>query len=177
MPAWTDRILYRGNSIRLLEYTRGELLQSDHRPVRGVFSCAIKQLDHEKMAALRKQLYDRDHNFEESSMSNNTSDLLGVKIMSISDEIPLASPSKSANNSLAPSSDEYAWWNRKDIYNLKEFDNISGTNPFFDFSLVDANKMASTNSENPIPGNIARKAPPIPPRNGGTKFSPINLMD
>ncbi|KAI8995963.1 SacI homology domain-containing protein, partial [Gaertneriomyces semiglobifer] len=32
IPAWTDRILYKGRSIDLKEYQRAELLMSDHRP-------------------------------------------------------------------------------------------------------------------------------------------------
>ncbi|RIB17656.1 Endonuclease/exonuclease/phosphatase [Gigaspora rosea] len=31
-PAWTDRILYRGNKIRQIGYSRAELRVSDHRP-------------------------------------------------------------------------------------------------------------------------------------------------
>ncbi|KAI8894882.1 SacI homology domain-containing protein [Globomyces pollinis-pini] len=32
VPSWTDRVLYKGDGIRLLEYNRGEQLMSDHRP-------------------------------------------------------------------------------------------------------------------------------------------------
>jgi synaptojanin len=32
IPAWTDRVLFSGNAIELLEYNRGEQLMSDHRP-------------------------------------------------------------------------------------------------------------------------------------------------
>lgn len=31
-PAWTDRILYKGDGIQLLEYGREELTMSDHKP-------------------------------------------------------------------------------------------------------------------------------------------------
>ena len=31
-PAWTDRILFKGADINLLEYGRGEQMMSDHRP-------------------------------------------------------------------------------------------------------------------------------------------------
>jgi hypothetical protein len=32
IPSWTDRILFCGNNLQLLEYARAELLISDHRP-------------------------------------------------------------------------------------------------------------------------------------------------
>jgi hypothetical protein len=32
VPAWTDRILFSGKNIELLDYNRGEQLMSDHRP-------------------------------------------------------------------------------------------------------------------------------------------------
>lgn len=36
IPAWTDRILYRGNNLDLEKYSRAELKSSDHRPVYAV---------------------------------------------------------------------------------------------------------------------------------------------
>jgi hypothetical protein len=32
VPAWTDRILFRGDGIKILLYARGEQQMSDHRP-------------------------------------------------------------------------------------------------------------------------------------------------
>ena len=32
IPGWTDRILYKGNHLKLLQYARAELYTSDHRP-------------------------------------------------------------------------------------------------------------------------------------------------
>lgn len=51
-PAYTDRILYKG-AMNVLEYARGELMMSDHRPgiwkliliiVRGIFEVNIKTI-------------------------------------------------------------------------------------------------------------------------------------
>jgi hypothetical protein len=41
-PSWTDRILFKGKHICLLEYSRGEQLMSDHRP--GVQLCYLWDL-------------------------------------------------------------------------------------------------------------------------------------
>ena len=48
VPAWTDRVLFRGTNIELLEYSRGEQLMSDHRPgicmlilVRAYFNVSV----------------------------------------------------------------------------------------------------------------------------------------
>lgn len=56
-PSWTDRILYKGERIALVEYTRGEQLLSDHRPVRGIFQVFTKVIDHAERDRLQKSLY------------------------------------------------------------------------------------------------------------------------
>ncbi|KAI8057833.1 SacI homology domain-containing protein [Syncephalis plumigaleata] len=45
IPAWTDRILYRGKRIKQLEYSRANLRISDHRPVRAIFSVEVSGID------------------------------------------------------------------------------------------------------------------------------------
>ncbi|KAI8608948.1 Endonuclease/exonuclease/phosphatase [Chytriomyces sp. MP71] len=41
-PSWTDRVLYRGKNLQLLEYTNVDsLLKSDHRPVRAIFQAQV----------------------------------------------------------------------------------------------------------------------------------------
>jgi phosphatidylinositol-bisphosphatase len=54
-PAWCDRILYRGNGIRTRSYRRHEIFASDHRPVSGLFTVPIQQIDRER----RQAVYDR----------------------------------------------------------------------------------------------------------------------
>ncbi|KAG8769922.1 inositol polyphosphate 5-phosphatase, partial [Serendipita sp. 398] len=56
IPAWTDRILYRGNSLDLEKYFRAELKGSDHRPVYALFRAEVQIVDHAKRKALQKKL-------------------------------------------------------------------------------------------------------------------------
>lgn len=45
IPAWTDRILFKGSALRLQEYNRAELRTSDHRPVYASFDATIREVD------------------------------------------------------------------------------------------------------------------------------------
>ncbi|ORX91661.1 DNase I-like protein [Basidiobolus meristosporus CBS 931.73] len=44
IPAWCDRILYRGERIQQHSYDRHELTNSDHRPISAVFTATIKRV-------------------------------------------------------------------------------------------------------------------------------------
>lgn len=46
-PAWTDRVLFKGSDIRILEYGRGNQVMSDHRPVKAMFKVPIALFDQE----------------------------------------------------------------------------------------------------------------------------------
>jgi endonuclease/exonuclease/phosphatase family metal-dependent hydrolase len=59
IPAWTDRILRKGNNLRQTAYDSAPLRFSDHRPVYATFECEIKIIQEEKKAMLSKELYDK----------------------------------------------------------------------------------------------------------------------
>jgi synaptojanin len=42
IPAWTDRIMFKGSGIRQLVYSRAELLSSDHKPVKASFEIEVR---------------------------------------------------------------------------------------------------------------------------------------
>ncbi|CUA69373.1 hypothetical protein RSOLAG22IIIB_03896 [Rhizoctonia solani] len=56
IPAWTDRVLYRGIGLDLAVYNRAELKQSDHRPIYAVFHATARVIDITKKNALQEQL-------------------------------------------------------------------------------------------------------------------------
>ncbi|KAL5636707.1 hypothetical protein ACGC1H_000616 [Rhizoctonia solani] len=56
IPAWTDRVLYRGTGLDLAVYNRAELKQSDHRPIYAIFHATVRVIDTAKKDALQTQL-------------------------------------------------------------------------------------------------------------------------
>ncbi|KAI9474803.1 SacI homology domain-containing protein [Zychaea mexicana] len=59
VPGWTDRILYKGKHLELVQYARAELYTSDHRPVFALFEADIVMMDHDAKARLQKELYQK----------------------------------------------------------------------------------------------------------------------
>ncbi|OBZ76240.1 Inositol-1,4,5-trisphosphate 5-phosphatase 1 [Grifola frondosa] len=96
IPAWTDRILFKGSQLDLSVYSRAELKCSDHRPVFALFRTEVRIVDHAKRAALSRLLL-------ESVTSTAPGEKLDEKLASLtfSAESPDLPP---------PSSDDFAWW-------------------------------------------------------------------
>lgn len=63
VPAWCDRILYRGSrdKVRQTEYRRHELRVSDHRPVSGRFVMRVKTIRPDKRLEVRRRC---EHEFQ-----------------------------------------------------------------------------------------------------------------
>lgn len=57
IPGWTDRILFKGQQLKQLQYSRAQLYTSDHRPVLALFEANIVTLDHEAKSKLQNELY------------------------------------------------------------------------------------------------------------------------
>jgi hypothetical protein len=94
IPAWTDRILFRGDQLDLNSYSRAEIRSSDHRPVYALFRASVRIVDIAKRTALSQQL-----------LRNVTSTAPGEKL-----EEKLAALVFNSNELPPPSSDESAWW-------------------------------------------------------------------
>ena len=57
VPSWTDRVLYRGERIKLLHYNCcAHLKTSDHRPVLALLNVPIDCVDHMAEAAVREEI-------------------------------------------------------------------------------------------------------------------------
>jgi hypothetical protein len=55
IPAWTDRILYKG-AVKLAAYDRAELRTSDHRPVYAIFEAKVREVDQAKKERISREI-------------------------------------------------------------------------------------------------------------------------
>ena len=62
IPAWTDRILYRGQGIKLVEYSNAALKMSDHKPVYATFKTQVRIVEDGKREKLARQIYEERKN-------------------------------------------------------------------------------------------------------------------
>ncbi|KAH7930711.1 DNase I-like protein [Leucogyrophana mollusca] len=97
VPAWTDRILFKG-PFDLAVYSRAELKGSDHRPVFALFRAEVRIIDVVKRAALSRLLM-------ESTLSTSPGEKLDEKLAALMLPTHLVELPP-------PSSDEGAWWDK-----------------------------------------------------------------
>jgi len=168
IPAWTDRILYRGSSLDLSVYSRAELKGSDHRPVFALMKADVRINDAVKKAALSRMLL-------ESVISTTPGEKLDEKLSA------LALPADFVELP-PPSSDEAAWWDSPDhpngVFPILDVEALSRPcrgNPFD--SPIDSPLSSSPSSsedelythalslQTPIaPTQATRRPAPPPPR-------------
>ncbi|KAJ3993489.1 SacI homology domain-containing protein, partial [Lentinula boryana] len=141
IPAWTDRVLYRGHQLDLSTYSRAELKGSDHKPVYAIFRPNIRIVDTAKRATLARLLLN-------SVLHTEPGEKLDDKLASMvlpedfhSDELP------------PPSSDEHTWWDTLDLPNgilpISSFTSHPyhySKNPFDGQSSVDTSVSSSPSS-------------------------------
>ncbi|KAL0949308.1 hypothetical protein HGRIS_009384 [Hohenbuehelia grisea] len=166
IPAWTDRILYRGGQLDLAVYSRAELRGSDHKPVFALFRASVRIVDAVKKAALARLLFD-----------NVTSTAPGEKLdeklakLSLPPDLAQLPP---------PSTDDAAWWDGPDHSNgiftveqLTKAPRPQTANPFEAYeSSIESSPTSSDDElfthaaalQTPIvPVPTTRKPPPPPP--------------
>jgi hypothetical protein len=59
IPAWTDRILWKGNNLRQTAYSAAPLRFSDHRPVYATFQCSVSIIDTAIRESLSREIYSK----------------------------------------------------------------------------------------------------------------------
>lgn len=164
IPAYTDRILYKGEGLDCYRYQRAELRTSDHRPVYALFRSRIRTVDAAKRAALRKELL-------QQLLKHSPHESLDAKLSRVS--INGRAPDRTRLP--APSTDQQAWWNGKD----GSFEppplpprprNRAVTNSFESNFYADRASMASAGSDrsSAAPPRAAHAPPPKPIRAGST---------
>lgn len=100
IPAWCDRILWRGNNIRQTNYQTADLRVSDHRPVWATFDCVIDVVDNVLKDRLRRSLYEE----KQRSLTNSMS------LLDLEDEEEAMLQVPIATGLPPPSSDRSKWW-------------------------------------------------------------------
>ncbi|KAF3899062.1 SAC domain-containing protein [Trichophyton interdigitale] len=74
IPAWCDRILWRGRILRQLAYTTAPLKFSDHRPVYATFECDISTVDEKRKEEISCRLYEKLKQQPATTTTNPLSD-------------------------------------------------------------------------------------------------------
>ncbi|GAA5938180.1 hypothetical protein JCM3775_002909 [Rhodotorula graminis] len=159
IPAYTDRILYKGHDLDCYRYQRAELRTSDHRPVYALFRARIRSVDHDKRATLRKQLL-------QELLSHTSDETLDDKLARF------AIGSSTGKKTLPPpSDDDRAWWNEPDgTFKPPTVPprarNPAVANPFSpDYYLTGESSVTFLNGNGKVPGPPQqRRAPPAVPQ-------------
>ncbi|GAA5845709.1 hypothetical protein JCM9279_006079 [Rhodotorula babjevae] len=175
IPAYTDRILYKGHDLDCYRYQRAELKTSDHRPVYALFRARIRKVDHAKRTALRKELL-------QELLSHTADETLDDKLARF------AIGSSTGKKTLPPpSSDDQAWWNEPDGSFTPptippRARNPAVANPFSpDYYLTGASSVTflNGNGKAPAPSSQQRRAPPAVPQKPARAPTPLtgDLVD
>lgn len=59
IPAWCDRVLFRGENLHQFSYNTAPLRFSDHRPVYAMFHCQVRVVDETSKEQISRELYER----------------------------------------------------------------------------------------------------------------------
>ena len=101
IPAWTDRILRKGDILKQVNYTTASLRFSDHRPVYATFQCSVNAVDEVRKEILGREIYAKRRS-ELGAIANARNDnFYDEDILGYEPTAPEIPP---------PSSDRRKWW-------------------------------------------------------------------
>ncbi|KAK2768791.1 inositol polyphosphate 5-phosphatase [Arachnomyces sp. PD_36] len=123
IPAWCDRILWKGRNLQQIEYNSAPIRFSDHRPVYATFECIINFINEKLKKDLSRELYDKrrkaaNHSLldlEAEDSEDYEEDLMGYE--SVAPGLPPASSERRkwwldnaspAKSTIKPPSDHHA---------------------------------------------------------------------
>ncbi|PLB54305.1 DNase I-like protein [Aspergillus steynii IBT 23096] len=103
IPAWCDRVLWRGTNLHQVNYKAADLRFSDHRPVWATFLCEISTVDETAKSELRRSLYyqKRSNSGDLVACSGETFGLSDEELTRFDPIMPGLPPA---------SSDHQKWW-------------------------------------------------------------------
>ncbi|KAL4759544.1 SacI domain and endonuclease/exonuclease/phosphatase family protein [Aspergillus foveolatus] len=181
IPAWCDRILWKGPDLRQIGYGVSDMRLSDHRPVWATFTCTISIVDETRKESLRQSLH---------AQQWSKSQTVGTHAISQSvraDDNVLIPIEPTATRLPPPSSEHRKWWldngapvkssvrpPTKD-YILNEH---RTSNPF---SPSESEKLewvpiAATQRKFMVTGGAISRKPLVPPRSTTASVSPQSLQ-
>lgn len=102
IPAWTDRVLSKGDNLRQINYNTAPLRFSDHRPVYATFQCTISVVNEPVKEAISREIYDK----RRSEVGENTANSKGTE----NDDDELIGYDSIAPGLPPASSDRRKWW-------------------------------------------------------------------
>ncbi|PPQ77402.1 hypothetical protein CVT25_010984 [Psilocybe cyanescens] len=156
IPAWTDRILHRGNALDLAVYSRAELRGSDHKPVFAIYRAEVRIVDPVKKANLSRILFDGITSTQHPG-ENLDQKLARLVLPLNTEELP------------PPSTEENAWWDNADcpagvipIPELQKLDLYRRNNPFDSPSISPVSSSPSSSDEELYSHALALQTPIAP---------------
>ncbi|KAI9655664.1 MAG: inositol polyphosphate 5-phosphatase [Alyxoria varia] len=153
IPAWCDRVLWKGHNLRQTAYSIAPLRFSDHRPVYALFKCTVNVVDSAYRDQLSSKIYAQRRAAVGDTTANDESeddDLIGYE--SIEPGLPPAS------------SDRSKWWLDKGLPVRSQVEPPSGdhvpnparpSNPFAPTAEPDWVRQSGTESPPPAPPSRA----------------------
>ncbi|KAJ2720610.1 Inositol-1,4,5-trisphosphate 5-phosphatase 1 [Coemansia sp. D1744] len=182
VPSWTDRIMYRGRNVRVLEYYRDEICFSDHKPVLAMMQFDVMSIDKAHKRQITRNLYARLHELDSGAVDGRAPRTAVQKLIDL--DMPSSSGSSTGTQSPSsvsasgldlpnPSSDSYAWWTNTGTQRTKPAVTAS-VNPFSPtVASINANPTHGSSATSTKPPNFV-DADPFADDGSNIAWKPMN---